>query len=157
MHLTTFQAIITPSPRLHAPFLFIMSSTATVTLESSVPLPGGKLNYVTFVIPQSHHYSGLLAQVCAEINYEILSGEPRLCRDVRASVVTSQTGEFISIANLHDNHAKYFNQLFDDKDRPNEFFETLLRDVRREMGFLTQQLTQNKLATVYRSSDWLQV
>lgn len=118
---------------------------------------------MTFTIPQSHTYLDLLATICSEINYEILAGEARLCRDVRAHVVQTPEGEYIAISNLHDDHKKYFDDLFvtydngkaTSYDHPNSFFETLLREAERGMAALAQQLTQNHLVTVYRSSDWL--
>ncbi|KAG5360799.1 hypothetical protein CJU89_3889 [Yarrowia sp. B02] len=135
-----------------------MSSTtsATMTVESEPPFianPGGKLDYVSFTV--SHSHSDILAQICAEINYEILSGEPRLCRDVRAQVVQTPLGEYIAIANLHDNHKKYFDALFTDEKTPNAFFEALLVESGRGIASVAQQLTQNQRVTVYRSSDWL--
>ncbi|KAG5368979.1 hypothetical protein CJU90_1227 [Yarrowia sp. C11] len=124
-----------------------------------IPKPGGKLDYVTFTIPQAQ--ANLLNQICSEINYEILSGEPRLCRDVRAQVVSTAEGEYITIVNLHDNHKKYFDDLFSANDTgkaiPNAFFEALLLETQQGMAALAQRLTQSHLVTVHRSSDWLHV
>ncbi|CAG81609.2 hypothetical protein B0I73DRAFT_134118 [Yarrowia lipolytica] len=139
--------------------------TTTATISAIAPpefiaRPGGKLDYVTFTIPHSHH-PNLLSQICSAVNYEILSGEPRLCRDVRAQVVRTPQGEYITVSNLHDNHKRYFDALFttDDSGKvaPNDFFEVLLVETERGMAALAQQLTQNRLVTVYRSSDWLHV
>lgn len=143
------------------------TTTTTTTVVATappqyIPRPGGKLDYVSFTIPQSSTYTDLLTKICSEINYEILAGEPRLCRDVRAHVVQTPEGEYIAISNLHDNHKKYFDDLFvgggssdNSQVTPNDFFETLLREAERGMAAVAQQLAQNHLVTVYRSSDWL--